>query len=494
MIRILSGLALSLVAGAVQADVWVFDPSASLDLRVDDNFTIDDTNPTRVAATRLVGSIGISREDQVNAFKFFFRADALLTLGDDGSGGEGGELNSNQLGFLEYTRKQARSSFGIRLDAKRDTPNRDISNDVTDLSQSASDTGIALTQTENVVRQRITLTPNFSYDLTRRSTIDAELSFVDVNHTTPDPDDAIRTQFGLLPGNEDVDIPDDLSIEDLDANGIANPFQVADELDDFDEQSISVGYKFKLTRISNFSAAVSFSRFSTETEPDPGVNVPFDDLMPDSDNILILRAPLRNATANTTRLRVGWDTEFTERTTFAVKVGVFNTEFDRSDLFTDSDVTGLSQEEADTSRAALVGSDLGFLGSVSATHSTIVSKYSGSIALDVLSSNVGSPVESLQVLGDYQRVISPLVDFGVSVRLFEPNAISTSDSTEFTRRFVSFEPKAVWRFTRTFTAAVAYQLRLQSGQLDEGTGTSNALLFSIKYSPPLKIRDLQNGI
>lgn len=491
MMRIFSGLVLSLIAGAVQADVWVFDPAASLDLRVDDNFTIDDTSPTRVAATRLVGSIGISREDQVNAFKGFLRADGLLTLGDDGSGGEGGELDSNQIGFLEYTRKLARSSYGISLNGRRDTPNRDISNDITSFSE-ATDTGLTATQTENVVRQRISLTPKFSYELSRRSTFDAELNFIDVNHSRPDPDDAIRTQFALA--NPDVEIPDDLTIEDLNSEGIANPFQVADELDDFDEQSIRLGYRFKLSTISNFSASVSFSRFSTETEPEAGVITPFEDLIPDSDNVLVLRAPLRNATANTTQVEFGWDTRFTERTTFGLKVGAFNTEFDRSELFLESDVTGLSPDDVAETIDGLVGNDVGFLGSITASHITTLSRYSGTIALDILSSNVGSPVESLRITGDYQRVINPLLDFGLAVKLVEPDAISTDEDTEFTRRFFSFEPKAVWRFTRTFTAAVAYRFRLQTGQLDEGTGTSNALLFSIKYSPPLKIRDLQQGI
>jgi len=301
-----------------------------------------------------VGSIGISREDQVNAFKGFLRADGLLTLGDDGSGGEGGELDSNQIGFLEYTRKLARSSYGISLNGRRDTPNRDISNDITSFSE-ATDTGLTATQTENVVRQRISLTPKFSYELSRRSTFDAELNFIDVNHSRPDPDDAIRTQFALA--NPDVEIPDDLTIEDLNSEGIANPFQVADELDDFDEQSIRLGYRFKLSTISNFSASVSFSRFSTETEPEAGVITPFEDLIPDSDNVLVLRAPLRNATANTTQVEFGWDTRFTERTTFGLKVGAFNTEFDRSELFLESDVTGLSPDDVAETIDGLVGND-----------------------------------------------------------------------------------------------------------------------------------------
>lgn len=485
MIRIFSGLALSVFAGAVHADVWVFDPSVSFDQRFDDNFTIDETTPTRVAASRLVGSIGISRESQVNTFKGFLRADALLTLGDDGSGGEGGELNSNQIAFVDFNRKLARSSFGITLDAKRDTPSRDISNDITDLSQSASDTGATVTQTENVVRQRISLTPKFSYNLTRRATFDAELGLTDVNHTRPDPDDAIRTQFGL--GNPGVEIPDDLSIDDV---GV---FTVADELDDFEEQSITLGYRYKLTTLSTFSASISYSRFSTETEPDPGVITLFDDLEQDPDEPQIFRVPLRNATADTTQIRVGWDTSFSPRTTFGVQLGVSNVDFDRSELFLETDVTGLSPDAVAEAIAGNVGNDVGFLGSVTASHSTTLSRYTGTVALDVLSSNVGSPVESLQATGEYQRVITPLLDFAFRIRLFEPDAINADENDEFSRRFLSLEPNVVWRFTRSWTLAASYRYRRQRSQISADTGESNALLFSIKYRPPLKIRDLNQS-
>ena len=334
-------------------------------------------------------------------------------------------------------------------------------------------------------RTRFTISPNFSYNLSRRSIIDAEFSLTEVSHTTPDTNDAIRTQFAL--GNPGVEIPDDVSIDDV---GV---FTVSDELDDFDEQSVNVGYRFKLSPISTFSASVSFSRFSTETEPDPAVITPFEDLIPDSDEPQILREPLRNATAETTQFRVGWDTALTQKTNFGVQVGVSNVSFDRSELFLESDNTGLSPEAQQEAIAALVGNDVGFLGAVTATHTTPLSTYSGTIAFDVLASNVGSPVESLRIAGDYKRVINPLLDFALGVRFFEPDAISSDSNDEFSRRFVSFEPRAVWRFTRSWTAAVAYRLRAQSGQLATGTGTSNALLFSIKYRPPLKIRDLQQG-
>ena len=190
---------------------------------------------------------------------------------------------------------------------------------------------------------------------------------------------------------------------------------------------------------------------------------------------------------------MGYDTSFSARTTFGVQLGISNTEFDRSELFLESDVTGLSPDDAAAAIAANVGNQLGFLGSITASHITTLSRYTGTIAFDVLPSNVGSPVESLQLRGDYTRVINPLLDFALSIRLFEPDAISSDTDDEFSRRFISFEPKAVWRFTRSWTAAAAYRFRAQQSQIATETGTSNALLFSIRYSPPLKIRDLQQG-
>lgn len=487
MIRIFSGLALSLVAGAVQADVWVWDPSASLDQRFDDNYTIDPDNATSVSATRIVGSLGLSRESQIGAITGFLRADALLTLGDDGSGGAGDELDSNQIVYFDLTRERARSKYGINLNFKRDTPNRDISADLTDPSVTALDTGATITQNQNVARSRLIVSPNYTYNLSRRSTIETQLSLTAVRHETPSVTEALRTQFEL--GNpENTPVPDDISIDD-----VGGVFTVLDELDDFDEQSVSLNYNYKLTPISSYSVFLSHSRFSTDTEANSNVIFPFDEKIPDSDERQILRNPKRESTSNTTTLRVGWDKALTQTLNFGVQVGAFATRFDRSDLFRETDETSLNEVDRQAELDAATGTETGFLGAITANMDRGISRYTGRIAVDVLPSNVGSTVESFEATGDYFRELGPLLDFSFRVRLFEPDAINSTSDDEFARRFLSLEPKLVWRFTRSWTAAASYRYRRQKNQVNPNSGDSNAVLFSIKYSPPLKIRDLKAG-
>jgi len=485
MIRILSGLALSLVAAAVQADVWVWDPSASLDQRFDNNYTIDPDNPTAVSATRLVGSLGVSRESEIGAITGFVRADALLTLGDDGSGGAGDELNSNQIIFFDVTRQRARSSFGVNLNYKRDTPNRDISADLTDPSVTAADTGAAITQSENVARSRVILNPSYTYNISRRSTIETQLNFTSVRHSLPSVTEALRSQFNLA--NPGAEVPDDLSI---DAFG---PFTVADELDDFDEQSLTLNYNYKLSPISSYSLFFSHSRFTTETEADASVIFPFEDKIPDSGERQILRNPKRTSTSNTTTFRVGWNKALTQTLSLGVQAGVFQTSFDESDLFRETDQSSLSPDDRQARLDSVVGTEQGFVGSITATKNQGISRYTGRLAFDVLPSNVGSQVESFEATGDYFREIGPLLGFSFRVRAFEPDAINATSDDEFARRFLSLEPKLIWRFTRTWTAAGSYRYRRQKHQVNPNSGDSHALLFSIKYSPPLEIRDLKSG-
>lgn len=485
MIRILSGLVLSLVVGTAQADVWVWDPSASLDQRFDDNYTINPDISSGVSATRLVGSLGLSRESQVAAITGFLRADALLTLGDDGSGGAGGELNSNQIVFFNVERERARSKYGIDLNFKRDTPSRDISADLTDPSVTAADTGATITQTENVARSRFILSPNFTYNLSRRATLESKLSLTAVRHEDTSVTEAIRTQFQL--GNPGVDVPDDLTIDDV---GV---FTVSDELDDFDEVAVSLNYNFKLSPISSYSVFVSHSRFSTETEADPAVIFAFEDKFPDSNERQILRDPKRTATSNTTTFRVGWDTALTQTLGLGIQAGLFYTSFDDSDLFRESDESGLSPEDRQDKLDNVDGSEQGFLGAITVTKNQGISRYSGRLGFDVLPSNIGSTVESFEAIGEYFRELGPLLDFSFRARLFEPDAINGTSDDEFARRFLSLEPKLIWRFTRTWTAAASYRYRRQKNQTNPRTGDSNAVLFSIKYSPPLEIRDLKRG-
>ncbi len=488
MKRILSGLTLAFFTSAAQADVWVFDPSASLDQRFDTNFSINPANEDGVSQTRLVGSLGISRESQINAFKGLLRADALATLGNDGTNNGGGELNSNQIVLLDYTHTRVRSNFGVRFNGVRDTPSRDIAADILDINftNSALDTGLTVPQVDNIARTSLTVTPNFSYKLSRRSTINAELSFSTVNHSTPSVEESLASQFELA--NPGVDVPDNLTIDD-----VGGPFRVNDELDDYDEQSLTAGYRFQLTPISTLSATLGVSRFSADTEPAPGVIIPFEELIPDDDEPAIFRAPLRTATSITTTFRLGYERALSPLLTIGVEAGVRNLNFDNSDLFREDDETGLSPEDRQAALDATEGNDVGFVGAFTISRDDGISRYSGRIGFDVLPSSVGSQVESFEFIGDYTRKLNPLLDFAFRVRAFEPDAISATNDNEFARRFLSLEPRVVYRFTRSWSAAASYRYRRQRSQIDTESGQSHALLFSLKYSPPLKIRDLNQG-
>jgi len=115
------------------------------------------------------------------------------------------------------------------------------------------------------------------------------------------------------------------------------------------------------------------------------------------------------------------------------------------------------------------------------------------LGIDVFPSDVGDVVESLQLVGDMTRKLGPLLDFSFRARIFEPDALSDdNDNDEFARRFLSLEPRLIWRFTRAWTLAGSYRYRRQKSQTNVRSGVSNAILMSLKYTPPSALRDLQN--
>jgi len=104
-----AGLAAITISSVALADVWVFEPTAAIDVRYDDNYTIDNENPDETAATRLVGTLGLSREAPNAKFSGLLRLDGLVTNSDS----RGDELNSNRVAFLSSQFTTARSEYGI---------------------------------------------------------------------------------------------------------------------------------------------------------------------------------------------------------------------------------------------------------------------------------------------------------------------------------------------------------------------------------------------
>ena len=160
-----AGLTASMVSLPALADVWVFDPSITLDQRFDDNYYLIPDADGSLAATRVVGEVGLSRESQAASYRGLARIDGLLTTTND-NGDEG--LDSNQYLAFDANLRSARSRYGILTSFKQDTPSRDIAADLSDADNLSSDTGLDLTQSSNVARQEFIIEPRYEYDLSRR--------------------------------------------------------------------------------------------------------------------------------------------------------------------------------------------------------------------------------------------------------------------------------------------------------------------------------------
>ena len=476
------------------ADVWVFEPSAAIDQRFDDNYTIDPNVSNKVSATRLVGTLGLSREAPAAKFSGLLRVDGLVVQSDE----QNNELNSNQVLFLNSQFNSARSEYGIGFNLKRDTPSRDIAADLTDISSVAADTGASVTQDDNVARMRLLITPNWKFNLTRRTTLETSLDYTQVEHELPTATDVLTAKWLQGPDAQaGAPFPNPITIDDT------GFFTVDDELDDFKEAAFNVGIKTKLSPITTLSFYAGYSDYRAESEVDKNtIYVPFEELIPDSEIKDIRRLPKRETRSNTTKFRIGYDRAFTPTLNVGFQVGIYTTQIDDSDMIRETDVipVGLPDNEIqaaeDKLQAALdnrVSDSSGYLANVTATKNTGITRYSFKFGVDVLPSDIGSQVESLEAVGALERELGPLLDFSFRMRAYEPDRLDTKGADRFARRFISIEPKLIWRFSRSWTTAASFRYRRQKSQADTRSGESNALLFSLKYTPPSAIRDAENA-
>jgi len=380
----------------------------------------------------------------------------------------------------------ARTSYGIGINFKQDTPSRDISADLTDIASVAADTGASVTQDSDVARRRLVVSPNWKHNLSRRTTVEAGLTYTQVEHDLQSASQALLQRFELV--NPGVTPPADLSVDSPNIGGV---FTIADELDDFNEAEIDLGWRYQLSRISTLSAFAGYSRFSALVEPDPRVQVPFEELIPDDEIRQILRFPKRQTISNTATFRLGYDRALSPTLTVGGQIGVYANSVDNTDVLRDTDNTNINPDLLEEQLALRTASSQGFLANITFTKDAGITQYSARFGVDVLPSDIGSQVESLEAIGDLSRELGPLLDFSFRARAFEPDAFNVLERSRFQRRFLSLEPKLIWRFKRAWTLAGSYRYRRQKSQVDTNSGESNAILFSIKYTPPSAIRDAQ---
>jgi len=479
--------------GPAHAQQWILTPSIGLDQRFDDNYRLEPVGERRISATRLVGDLGLLRQTPVSTIVGTVRADLRLELGDV----EDSSPESNQILLLDLQRRLQRATFDLDVGFEQDTPSRDISADVTDASDAALDSGV-VTQDSDVARRRLDLSPSVSYELSRRSTVEATIGYARVDHDQPDPNDAIYTQYIRLLQNPNLSDADRARLTDDDGAPLGpdevgidtvGVFQPSGELDDYDQVRLDLGYRFRLNRISVVSAFVGVSEFTSQVDADPAA-LTFDDLVPDPDEQQIRRAPKRDTTARTTSFRLGYDRELTRTLDIGVQAGLYRNDTDDTATLRRGDGSFADATQNGVPRSDLDSSEDGWLANVTLTKDDDRTRYTARFAVDVLPSSAGAQVETQELTGEVFRRLSPLLDFSLRARAYEPDRLGAKQEDRFARRFISLEPKLTWRFSRAWTAAAAYRYRRQKARIDADSSESNAVLFSLRYTPPSRIRDL----
>ncbi len=488
------GLTASLVSLPATADVWVFEPSISLDQRFDDNYYLIPAGDGSLNATRAVGELGLSRESQSTSYRGLVRVDALLTTTND-NGDEG--LDSNQIAAAEAVHRTARSRYGILATFTQDTPSRDIAADLSDVDNLISDTGLDLTQSSNnVARREIVIEPSYEYNLTRRLTFDTQATLTAVDHDLPDPLDAVYQRYidtfpRLADGSFDG-TPVSYDDATLDILGEGVVFSPSGEPDDYQEIEVDMGFRYKYTPITTLTTSVSYSRYTAEVEPDSRANVD-GSLIPDPDYRFIVRKPRRDSISTTATFKIGFERSLTPTLLLGVDGGVYTNTSDLTDTLRSTDVReGEEPIPQDLIDELKTDSD-GWLASISLSYDAGVTRYVGKFAVDVEPSGSGTQVETHELTGTLSHIISPRLNFGLRARAYEPDRLGAISEDRFARRFISFEPKIEWKAARNWTVSAAYRYRRQKAQIDPIAAESNAVLLALKYTPPSEVRDAANA-
>lgn len=486
-------LALAMFCGSALADVWVLEPSISLDQRFDDNFTLELGNPDTLSATRVVGELGLSRESQAYSLRGLILVDGRFLVSNDDADSD---LDSNQIVAFDAGFRTARSRYGVRVGFKQDTPSRDIAADLTDPNSIAPSTGLDLTESSDVARREVTLTPRFEYDYSRRLILNANANLTIVNHDLPDAQDAIFERFlsGLEVDGDGNFLEPLLPFDEVTLEDAGGPFSPSGELDDFNEVEADVGLRFKLSPISTFTTTLGFSRFQADVLIDPFAIVPFEELEPDSDEPGILRRPRRDSISTTSRLELGYERFVSPTLQVGVAGGIFVNTTDTTDTLRAEDRPG---EEIPIERLeALETDNTGWLARLTLTKDAGRTRYTGRFSVDVEPSSVGSQLETLELTTDVNHVLSPRLNLSLRARASEPDRLGANVADSFARRFISIEPRIQWNYTRNWVVSAAYRYRRQKARIDPQSADSNAVLFSVKYTPPSKVRDAarENGL
>ncbi|MFK8081981.1 MAG: hypothetical protein AB8B97_16970 [Granulosicoccus sp.] len=479
------GFCVSLSSAQSVADVLVFEPSIALDQRFDDNYFLSNESAGSLSATRAVGELGLSSQSETYVIRALARIDSLLTTSSEVV--EEG-LDNNYVYFIDLTRRHARGRYGIKLQRKLDTPSRDIAADISEQQSLAEDTGQIETQTlfNNVAREERSIQPTFEFDITRRLQFEAKAELTDVEHDRSSPQDVIYQRY--LDSLSDGEVPLPYNSVTIDNVGVFTP---SGELDDFEESELELGLKYKLSPIVTVGLSAAYTRFKSLTDPNPLAVIPFEDLIPDPAVPEIRRQQRRKLVSTKQTFKLSYERSLSSTLKWSIDGGVYTNTDDRSDLLRANELPeGLDLEPGGKSDID------GWVASTTLSYNAGRTRYEGRFAVDVEPSSSGTQVETNELVGTMQRELSPRLDFSLRARAFEPDRLVAQPTNDFARRFISFEPRIQWKYTRNWTLSAAYRYRRQRARTATVSAESNAILLAIKYTHPSKVRDAEqaNGL
>ena len=233
------------------------------------------------------------------------QGDGVLTISD---AREDEEIESNQSAAFDAIFKGQRYRYGSGFKFTQDKPTQEISADLNSGDVIGIDTGENADTQKNIDRQRIEVTPNITFELSRRSSLDARLSYTDVEHGLTDPQDALVDRYVtfLQSTNRPPGFDPNIPLDQLTFDDVPTPFTYGGELDDFREARFDLGWRYALSPISTLLLNAGYIDYRADTEADAGVIFAFEDKEEDPDERLVLRDPKRESLSGTTRLTVGY--------------------------------------------------------------------------------------------------------------------------------------------------------------------------------------------
>ena len=490
--------------------MWVFEPTLGVDQRIDDNYRLGAAATESIAATRAIGTLGLSRESQTMIIRGLLQADGAVTFSD---ARDEEQFDSNQSVAFDAIFKTQRSEYGSGVKYTRDKPTQNILSDITE-SSDLIDTGEDADTERDIGRETFELSPNATYELSRRSSLEADLTYRQVEHELSDPQDALLDFYTILQNQEnqpegfDPTIP----LDQVTYDDVPVPFTLNNELDNYREAVAQLGWRYKLSPISNLILRASYIDFTADTEADPSVVFPFEDKVPDDSQRFLLRDPTRESRSETVRFTVGYDLQWSPTLSSTFEIGAFRKTTDDSDLLRPDDETFLSPEEQAERIAA--NTDIveeNWLANATIAKRSQRASYRARLGFDLRPNDLGREQQALDLRLTMDRELSRFWDFSFQVRAYDPDAGNKVRNTAFERRFLSLEPRLTWELSREWSLAVAYQYRRQRSAVggfdvqdeqgdapldNEGlifaTGESNSFVLSVRWAPPSRIGELRD--